>query len=225
MAQKRADRLSGRHVFFREFVQAVQESLPPGSKLSKAAAQQLMTQHSDVYQALPVHEKEVLDRKASQLAVLRSHEAAEDRRHLEGRLSLQRARLEEENLQLGSSNRCNGHRLSEADLQELGALVASPRCERKEVQALLNGFWKPPSAPDKTAIALFEQMDLGEAPARARVARPWLRAICHFRDLCLGIVIGTTLQEGSAVYLFLYATKSPLEAWFLKAIVHGPVLP
>ena len=55
--------------------------------------------------------------------------------------------------------------------------------------------------------------------------RTWLRCLCDHRDECIGTACGKSWGEGEIWYVFVFALRSPLEVWFVKAVFEDMAFP
>ena len=113
-------------------------------------------------------------------------------------------RLASASAEAGARINLDEHRLTDQDL---------------EIMRDMSKVHAAPEEPSPMVRAILENIASGERSRRATMDRTWCRRLCAHRDEMRGTAFGDSLAEGSEWFIFLFATKSPLEAWFVRASV------
>ena len=62
-------------------------------------------------------------------------------------------------------------------------------------------------------------------PQRGAEITRWQKCLCYNREEMKGTAFGTIVDEQACFFLFLWASQSPLEVWFLRMRMNNQVLP
>ena len=184
-----------------------------------------MRKHSSWYADLPWHQK----RHYSEIADEAEEDATYARQStlcsLETELALAKERREQELNQEGVKLNLDYHRFSAADMEEMLSMYTSSRYDPGNVKPCAAKIYAPPRKPPAHVIAALGSVDIGEKVPRPTMQTHWLKCLCASRHSCMGVAFGSSLEEGSCWYVFVFATQSPLEAWFAQAHVSSMALP
>ena len=159
-------RAHAKQLFLRELIVEARAALTPGTKMSRELKQELMRQHSKLFQDLDPARKRALEIRAASFAAAQKRSTSEDLEHVNTHLALHQARLTEERLNRGLTNRLSEHRFSENDLLALGKLWRSRDFQQAEVALLRARAFEAP-----------------EVPSESQMAAVWQAAMCQGRFL------------------------------------------
>ena len=218
LRSKMPQRAHARQLFLRELIVEAKAALTPGAKMSRELRQELMRQHSKLFQDLDPAKKRALEIRAASFAAAQKRSTSEDLEHVNTHLALHQARLTEERLNRGLTNRLSEHRFSENDLLALGKLWRSRDFQPAEVTLLRARALEAPEAPSESQRAALAGCDVPrKVPEGGALEPECLRHICHRRADYRGCALFSgDLDLGSKAYLFLYATQKPQAAMFLE---------
>ena len=212
--------LSGRHVFCGELVEQATIMVAGGAKRQRVA-RETMRVHGDMHKSMSLAEKQKYEYLAKQRITTTKANMRADIEYKEARLQLFQTRLEEEKRLRGVLPNVAAHRFSDADVEELYALYTEASFRTSSVISSLDKTMEAPVAPLRHEQALF----LPNHTINNAANPVWLRKMCKNRDDLRGTALGTSTEEGSDWFLFLFAVQCPLEVWFLRMVRETEVLP
>ena len=225
LERKGSGLMSGRHLFLQWLMKEVKQGLPQGALMSVDLRKEVMRQHAGAYAALSPQEQAYFQQRsqAENERKRRSHE--EDLQHLRDALRLARARATQELDDAGLMHAAANLRFVASDWQALATLAADEGVTWPLVQELRRCAMAAPSAPPVDV-----QSSLAAVPVMAQAEqlpeRPeWLPVLCWNREQFRGAVLLTSTDTDSQAFYFLYATQSPLKAFFLDLRVSAKELP
>ena len=209
---KKPQRLQARQLYFRDVLGLAGEWSERGRQLPPHFAQTIMKLHSESWSRAPA---EVKAKYEAQASVERSESAktlSEDIRYAQTQVELARLRKEEQDgrrppLMLSSC------KLSSVALEHLQTLAASAMFSEAAVQQMrAKAKVAPPPLP------LLEQHQLQQVVVEEdnppQPKPPWLTAVCRLRDHFSDTALAIPTGGGYVFFKFLYATQSPLSAYF-----------
>jgi hypothetical protein len=209
---KQPQNIQGRQLYFRDVLGLAGEWSERGRQLPPQFAQTIMRKHGESWSRAPASVKASYEAQASVERSASQQSLSEDIRYAEAQVELARLRAEEQDgrrppLMLSSC------KLSPVGLDNLQTLAASDMFSAAKVQQLrAKAKVAPPPLP------LLEQQQLEQAVVEEdkppQPKPPWLVAVCRLRDHCSDIALAIPSSGGYVFFKFLYATQSPLSAYF-----------
>lgn len=222
LRKKMPQKIHAKQVFLRELMAGAKKQLLPGTKMSSELRQDIMRRHSELFKDLDPEAQHALELSAASHTAATKRCVTADLEHVKDHMALHRARLTQESLQRGLTNRVAEHRLPQASLLALARMLKSDDFLPGEVRLLRQRALEAPEAPSDEQLAAFAACHVPrQALAVPAVQIEWLRHACLRRDDYVGCALfagGPTV--GSEGYLFLYATQKPYEAMFLHIWLH-----
>jgi hypothetical protein len=215
-------RATGRHAFFRALRAQVQANLPRGKAMSRAASNELFRRHSAMWLRLTPDQQQYYHQEAAIFAASKAEELEGDRHHEASAMDLVRQRATEEAAATQGLFRLASFRMEVQDLERLVDLLNGGELRGNNLQALRENALQSPQPPSSAAkavlmgCAIVDPLPLTGLGLRGQLPA-WIRDIAaarHNVGRCL--LTGPDMEEGDAGYLFLYATASPLQAYFLR---------
>ena len=216
------NRITGRHVFLGDCMEAVKASEAPEHR--KAKAQEIMSKHTKVYNAMPQATRAEYERRALHMAEAKTHKYC--RKLVD---------LMAERVALGSRQKveaefgCSGLtvalcKFSDADWLQMASMWRSPEFSRRAVEASREASLQGHLAISDAAAAEVERMYV--PPARhLKPAAPWCKKVCWCRDELHQCALAFETDTEHLYFAFLFAMRSPLVAALLPLEKIDVVLP
>ena len=224
LAEQQPEKMSGRHMFLRSLMADVKTRLAQGQKMSPHLRQTVMKEHSSLFRTLSPAEQASWQAE-SQQEISRKRKAQQDEiQHLADALQLARERA---GLGVASSGHLTAEicaRFTEQDWEAVLSLSKSPEFAH-DVTALRRAAMTAPAAPPLQVQEALASIPV-TAAAEAEKSNPdWLAPLCRNRELFPHTALVQSCEDGDMAFVFLYATQSPLEAFFVAAKLHRSALP
>lgn len=225
--EKRLERLrgqtpestTGRHLFLRDLMAQARSSLPQGSRMSLGLRQQIMRRHGGLYKSLPLAARQEYGQAASRHIENANVDRMENITAALHDYRLYSARLTQEALERGMTNRVADSRFSEADLRELGQHVLAVS---KDAAGRVAGRLRaeaPPGEPSAAQMAVFASHPVATTIEGRGAPELYslTRELCWRREFYRGCALfRDDVDIGEKAFLFLYGTQSPIAAVFLE---------
>ena len=228
LQSKRPQQLTARPLYFKDVVGLAKEWSDQGKQIPTNFARAIMKQHGDSWARAPESVKANYDARASVEKSAAEQALAEDIEHAQDQLLLARRRAQEQ----AGSNRLPLNlsvcKFSNTALEGFQILMASPMFSETEVERMRA---KAAVAPSPMSAAEQQQLSqlVVEDNERPQPKPSWLIAICRLRDHFADTALAIPTESGLAFFKFIYATQSPLSAYFapLEELTHvdyaGPI--
>ena len=223
-AKKARGHRTGRHVFLSELMESATKH-KEGTSLSQEEKEILMMQHSGLYDALPLSKQLHYDGVAVEENTSASLAADSHLAFLEAQLLLAKGRYEQEKKAMGTRANLSDHRFTQADMEVLLSMYTSDKYSLARVKDRTTKVHRAPEQPPQHVRDAFASVDIGGTAPRPTMTATWCRRLCMHRHQCIGVAIGASLAEGSEWFIFLFATQSPLEVWFVRAELCSTPIP
>ena len=204
--------MHARQLYFRDVLELAGEWSERGRQLPAQFAQTIMKLHGESWSRAPAELKAKYEAQASVERSASQQTLSEDILYAETQLELARLRAQEQDggrppLILSSC------KMSPAGLDNLRTLAASSMFSEAKVQQLRA---KAKDAPPP--LPLLEQQQLQQVVVEEdkppQPKPPWLMAVCRLRDHFSDTALAIPTGGGHVFFKFLYATQSPLSAYF-----------
>lgn len=219
-------KVSGRHAFLAALMEQGKLALPSGSKLTPAFVRKTVQLHSRWFATLAPEYQAAFHGAAREEAERRAKVLQGDVSHFQDAMRLRKARTAEELQSGGLRNSVTLARLDADDYASMEALrSAGDLPAGKALIAMRLESCSAPEAPPPEVREALQQCPTLAAPVEATEQAPWVKTLCWHRGSIVGTAYSNDFQTGSTAYYFLYATQSPLAAYFLPVIVGVPLLP
>ena len=206
--------LSGRHVFFKNLTEVAGQVHGPG-KLSKEARQELMVQHTKLYNLLQPSEKRHLQEQARLLSAQRQEARLDQVVETMSAQGLCKVRSEQERLAMGLTNFSSHCKYNADTLRRLQQLEADAcRWTVKHLKDLREVAQRAPTQPPGEVQETLSHLE----PTLMKPAKSepdfWVKVLCEHRDDLQGLILGASFESGEMVYRFLFASQNPRRAVF-----------
>ena len=223
LVYKQPQRITGRHVFLAEAMEAASHKSPDG-KIGHNASKEVMAKHGVHYKQLPEDLRLDYEAKAVQkrLSQLRSQD--EVFADLAPQVARQAAQVSEAAHDEGTSSRVSQCILSNADEESLAAVWNSEDFSRRQVEAMRRAAQVAPQVP---AVDVQERLLAIEAPPVGieHTVSQWCRDICHLRTHFQGCAL-VFLEDGvMSAYAFILAIQKPFAAAFMPLTLVPEAVP
>lgn len=226
MKKRSPFKASGRHAFLASLMEQGRMAIPKGSKLSSSFVRDVMRQRTAWFSALSLEDQAAFHQAARVEAENRLVEVIGDIAHFQDRMHLRKLRAAEELRSEGVKNTVTLARFSTADYERLGALLSDRTLPvGNALRSMREESCSPPKAPPPDVIEALQQCPTLAAPALVLETPAWVKALCWQRKAIVGTAYGTSFAVGSKVFYFLFASQSPLAAYFLPVVVGEPLWP
>jgi hypothetical protein len=210
---KRPQKLSARHLYFRDVVGLASQWSGRGQELPALFTRTMMKLHGESWSRAPASVKASYEAMASVERAAAGQALSEDIQHAQDQLALAKLRAQEQSGCSRPPLMLSACKFSASALENFSALAASEMFSDAKVQQLrAKASLAPPVPP------LFQQQQLQqlvvEEDKTPQPKPPWLVAMCRLRDHFADAALVIPSGSGQVFFKFLYATQSPLSAYF-----------
>ena len=225
LERRQPQKITGRHVFFRDAVAAFSANQGRLGVGSSRPQRKLLRGHSAAYSELSQEEKGVYDRVAAQMRLSREHELQDAVKMAQAEYALATKRAAEEARHRGVQLRDSSCRWTASDLAVMAVMFDGPDFGRARVEQLRASALRAPAPPPDSVRRALEECDAGSAADGAARAPPWVTTICRQRDAFASCAFLFTTAGEIKAYLFLFAKLSPMSATFAPLTFTQPTSP
>ena len=152
-----------------------------GRNVSVDVRHRVMKDHAALYSDLSPKEQFSYEAAASRKRAALTEAVNSDIDHLVSTAALHKARVSQELIDSGATNRCDQSRFSLDGMEGLSLLLESAAYHPKGLRALRQRAWESPCAPDLCVMEALQEISITAALAPT-IVQSWLRAVCHNRD-------------------------------------------
>jgi hypothetical protein len=212
LAAKRPNRMTGKHLFFKDACDEAKEA--QGRGLTQHQKERLMRSHAVEYLRLPQAARQAYERKAALIAEQKNDALGEEADALASQINLERRRDFEEAKQRGVVLRESACRLTDDDVSKLEELWADARFSQKNVRDLRAKAMLPPTPPCQADIDALNDYELPDDPFLHNDTPQWCADVCKRRSSLRESALIISDSRGTRAYAFLYAKQQPYLAMF-----------
>ena len=227
LQHKSPEKVSGKHAFLAHLIAKAKEHLPIGSKLPQQVVRQIVSQHSQLFSALPAAGQAAFHQEALEKAAGRALELQEDILRYTSAAQLHKARLSADLLEEGLLNRVSSARFEAQDFDAIRFYMGTADFQASEVALRRIAAMRAPSVPPAEVLDTLERCPTHAAPKPEWALPEWLKRFCWHREFLVerGVVVATSWEGGSEAFFFLFATQKPLSPHFQPLVLKDLATP
>ena len=205
----------GFQMFFGDCIKSVSVSLPAGRRLSANAAREVLKDAGWRWRQLSEVERDTYRLDAQDAAQAKTKDKDSDVEFLRDELAMAVVRQEQESVSRGVQYRMAAVRFDDHDITAMGKVMTGSSTGRQALGRLRDARCSSPTAPSiPVQRALLDAVpvlpELSEKGNITKVSRVFAR----YRDLMRHVVVMIEDDPRERAFLFLFATKTPIRAYF-----------
>ena len=226
LQNKSPSRNGGRQMFLAALIEQGRIVLPSGSKMPRSFLNKILEQRTAWFNALPLQDQAAYHQAAKETAKQKDKALSEDIVHFQNAMHLRKVRLAEELRTEGVKNSVTMARFDSDDYASLKALWSDPTLPVGEnLKTLRHKSCSAPKHPPPEVMEALQGCPILAAPLHSSEQPAWVKKLCWQRKSIVGSAYATSFEVGSDAFYFLYASQSPLVAYFLPVTVGEPLFP
>ena len=220
---KQYARITGRHVYLAELLDAIQEAQGEDVCVSRAVRQRVMAEHGHLYGQLDAHQKVQYNQAAQALARLRQESACNDREALLQDLAARQVTTQPQLIDGISHLLLTNSSFSTKHLEVMSTMLSSPEFQGAALSKRRQEATRPLQLPPPVYQDLMNKIVI---PVQAKPEAPaWAKLVSSNRDCFAHCVLHFRLGEEAIMGLFLYAMQKPFHVAMVQVQAlpsHGP---
>jgi hypothetical protein len=223
LSKKQPGKVTGRHLFFADCLNAAEAGLEHGESLSLQKSNSIMKSHAAMYKQLVRPQQAYYEKRAEAQRDIQRHELDERVASCAALLAVEHSSLA--SLEESHHLRLADCRFSQEDMAAMAALWATPAFSERAVRQLREKSMEPPIPPAANVQAQLEDIELDAGSSDASPVAEWCRLVCRNRAVLSNSCLVFKTGADERHYVLLYAVQRPFLAALLPVERVTPTLP
>ena len=224
LSRKRPRKVSGVNAYVSAMVAELKKKQHAGTRIGKKQMTQIIAFCAQKYPTLPEAVQSRYSRVAEEEGSARARELLAEIEGIESDMELFRERQKQERAAVGIRHRLSDLKLTAGDLDDVSSRYHAGGVTLRDIELDRANQVAPAEKPPQGRMELLARVVPGShEETHAGNITAFTRQICIYRDLvrCLGFSID---GGGDHMYLMLFATQSPMRAFFMPTTM-GTLVP